>query len=49
MSPLHLPVPGVQAAVSDPFLVVEFYAFRTVLLILFIVGLYGLVKLEITK
>lgn len=47
--PFYLPVAGVQAVVSDPFFVVEFYAFRAALLILFIVGLYRLVKREVTK
>jgi len=47
--PLYLLGAGVQAVVADPFFVVEFYAFRTALLILFIVGLYRLVKSEVTK
>jgi hypothetical protein len=44
---LFLAEPGVQAIASDPFFVVEFYTFRAALLILFIVGLYRLVRNEV--
>lgn len=33
----------------DPFFFVEFYAFRAALLIFFVVGLYRLVKHEVSK
>lgn len=40
---------GAQAIGTDPFLLLEFYAFRIALLILFIVGLFRLVKREIGR
>ena len=34
---------------TDPFSIWEFYAFRTALFVIFIVGLYRLVRREIKK
>ena len=34
---------------SDPFFTIEFYAFRVALLVLFLVGLYRLVRNEIGR
>jgi hypothetical protein len=40
---------GAMASVPDPFAMVEIYAFRTTLLIIFVVALYRLVRQEIRK
>lgn len=40
---------GAMASVPDPFAMVELYAFRTALLIIFVVALYRLVRQEIRK
>jgi hypothetical protein len=35
-----------RAAASDPFAVVEYFAFRSTLLILFLIGLYRILRNE---
>lgn len=46
--PFFVAAAGVPVS-SDPFFLVEFYAFRGALLVLFVMGLYRLVKNEVTR